>query len=101
MLLAGWFGRGRRSLVAGRSGREMELLTRAEEGGCAPGLESLAHGPAGLAVRPFVELPLLVAPEFVELGEADEFAAGDFMKPSRWMKRTHRPPMKGQMPPLW
>jgi hypothetical protein len=43
-------------------------------------LESLAHGSAGLAVRPFVELPFLVAPEFVELGEADEFAAGNFMK---------------------
>src|SRR5688572_23843313 len=57
-----------------------ELMARPNKRGGAPSLVSFSHGPAGLAVGPLVELPLVVAAELVELREAQQLTAGDVMK---------------------
>ncbi len=61
-------------------GADLEFLTGVDVSGGRPGLETFAHGLAGAAVDPFVEFPLLIFAEPVELRELEQLAAGDFVK---------------------
>jgi hypothetical protein len=44
-----------------------------------PGLKAFAHRSSGAAVDPFIELPLVVPAETIELSQFEQFMAGDFI----------------------
>ena len=59
---------------------DLEFPARVDVGRRRPGLEAFAHRPAGSEMDPLVELPFLVLPEAVDLGELQQFAAGDLVE---------------------
>lgn len=67
---------------------DLQFLAGVDVGGRGPGLKAFAHRQARAAVNPFVEFPFLTFSQVVELGEFQQFAAGNFVE-AKTVKETH------------